>query len=279
MLRARYSPCDEKSVEVWTHPEGIDVGATTLASLILRPHDDAKRLPIFPVLLGEAGPEALPTFLRLFQATSWNGSDTLPERLLEQIRKRAIVAGETAVFEGCPLGARTSRARGGLAHCSDCGSEWDGDRTAPVRSFEPNTHPPEAPLPTTPDRSRPSSTGAFPPGFLERSSSLEKSYTQGAFSAGTEKQSLREDVPKHVGWISRNAQCTTVATKRSRAASTARIAREQLFELGTFQVIITMPSITKGRVDLICRNAARNSSMRSSEAISGRRCQVTRVKK
>jgi hypothetical protein len=44
----------------------------------------------------------LPAFLRLFQFTSWNGADPLPERLLEQIRDRTLV--ESAVqFEGCPF--------------------------------------------------------------------------------------------------------------------------------------------------------------------------------
>ncbi len=81
------------------------IGAETQAALSRHfgPHDDAERLPIFPILLGDRPPESLPAFLRLFQAMQWNGSDPLPERLLDQVRERAIVASEAAVFEGCPF--------------------------------------------------------------------------------------------------------------------------------------------------------------------------------
>ncbi len=81
------------------------IGAETQTALSrhFAPHDDAERLPIFPVLLGDTAPETLPAFLRLFQATPWNGSDPLPERLLDQIRDRTIVPSEAAVFEGCPF--------------------------------------------------------------------------------------------------------------------------------------------------------------------------------
>ena len=80
------------------------IGAETQVALIryFGPHDDPKRLPIFPVLLGDARPESLPAFLRLFQVTPWNGSDPLPDGLLEQIRERRLVAAEGVVFEGCP---------------------------------------------------------------------------------------------------------------------------------------------------------------------------------
>ena len=80
------------------------IGAETQVALIryFGPHDDAKRLPIFPILLGDTAPESLPAFLRLFQATPWNGGDPLPDRLLEQIRERRLVATEDVVFEGCP---------------------------------------------------------------------------------------------------------------------------------------------------------------------------------
>jgi len=81
------------------------IGAETQTALTryFGPHDDTERLPIFPILLGDAGPESLPAFLRLFQATQWNGSDKLPQQLLDQIRARTIVAGEAAIFEGCPF--------------------------------------------------------------------------------------------------------------------------------------------------------------------------------
>ena len=59
------------------------IGAETQVALsrYFGPHDDAERLPIFPILLGETKPETLPAFLRLFQATSWDGAASLPERL------------------------------------------------------------------------------------------------------------------------------------------------------------------------------------------------------
>ena len=38
-----------------------------------------KRLPIFPIPLDGTAPETLPAFLRLFQATPWNGVDPLAE--------------------------------------------------------------------------------------------------------------------------------------------------------------------------------------------------------
>ena len=66
------------------------IGAETQAALnrYFGPHDDAERLPIFPILLDDTGPETLPAFLRLFQMTPWNGADPLPERLLADIRER-----------------------------------------------------------------------------------------------------------------------------------------------------------------------------------------------
>lgn len=80
------------------------IGAETQVALIryFGPHDDAKRLPIFPILLGEVSPGSLPAFLQLFQATPWNGEDSLPESVLEQIRSRRLLDREEVSFEGCP---------------------------------------------------------------------------------------------------------------------------------------------------------------------------------
>ncbi len=80
------------------------IGAETQAALnrYFGPHDDAERLPIFPILLGDMGPDTLPAFLRLFQATLWDGAAPLPERLLAQIRDRTLVA-SAAKFEGRPF--------------------------------------------------------------------------------------------------------------------------------------------------------------------------------
>ena len=62
------------------------IGAETQAALNRHfgPREDANRLPIFPILLGDTGPETLPAFLRLFQMTPWNGADPLPDRLLDE---------------------------------------------------------------------------------------------------------------------------------------------------------------------------------------------------
>ncbi|MBK8176697.1 MAG: SUMF1/EgtB/PvdO family nonheme iron enzyme [Rhodospirillales bacterium] len=81
------------------------IGAEAQVALIryFAPHDDGDRLPIFPVLLGAALPDSLPAFLRLFQATPWNGTGPLSDRLLEQIRNRTLVANQHLAFEGCPF--------------------------------------------------------------------------------------------------------------------------------------------------------------------------------
>src|SRR5512132_177505 len=80
------------------------IGAETQVALdrYFAPHDDAERLPIFPILLEGTDAETLPAFLQLFQMTPWNGADALPERLLDDIRNRTIVASKAA-FEGCPF--------------------------------------------------------------------------------------------------------------------------------------------------------------------------------
>lgn len=72
------------------------IGAETQVALgrYFGSHDDAERLPIFPILLGDTAPAALPAFLRLFQGTSWNGTEDLPGSLLEQIRERVSVPGD-----------------------------------------------------------------------------------------------------------------------------------------------------------------------------------------
>ena len=81
------------------------VGAETQVALnrYFGPHDEAQRLPIFPVLIDSATPDSLPAFLRLFQATPWNGVDALPGGLVEQIRARAVVANDKVAFDGCPF--------------------------------------------------------------------------------------------------------------------------------------------------------------------------------
>ena len=86
-------------VQRWIDAE---VGAALRRSISAR--DDATRLPIFPVLLDGTDPARLPPFLRLRQATQWNGSDTVPESLVQDIRDRALaLVPATAVpFAECP---------------------------------------------------------------------------------------------------------------------------------------------------------------------------------
>ena len=81
------------------------IGAETQAALRRHfdPREECKRLPIFPILLGDTSPEMLPAFLRLFQARQWNGTDALPSQLSKQILARNLVRNEAARFEGCPF--------------------------------------------------------------------------------------------------------------------------------------------------------------------------------
>ncbi len=68
------------------------VGAEVQVALIrhLSPDQDEDRLPIFPILLEEARPEALPPFLALFQATRWQPAEAVSATLIDAIRAHAI---------------------------------------------------------------------------------------------------------------------------------------------------------------------------------------------
>ena len=81
------------------------VGAEAQVALIRHfgPHDEAKRLPIYPILLGDATADGLPAFLRLFQATPWNGVDPLPDDFLGCITEGRLLPSKADVFEGCPF--------------------------------------------------------------------------------------------------------------------------------------------------------------------------------
>ncbi|AGA91583.1 hypothetical protein Thimo_2883 [Thioflavicoccus mobilis 8321] len=93
------------------------IGAETQVALIryFGPHDETERLPIFPVLLGAVRSDSLPAFLQLFQVTTWDGQAALAPTLLEQIRRRRLVASAEVPFEGCPYvgldAFRTDQAR------------------------------------------------------------------------------------------------------------------------------------------------------------------------
>ncbi len=81
------------------------MAAETEVALVrhIDPHDESLRLPIFPVLLGDVEPEDLHAFLRRFQVTRWNGTNTLPDRLIEQIRNRSLIHADDVRYEGCPF--------------------------------------------------------------------------------------------------------------------------------------------------------------------------------
>ena len=104
-LQAAVDGCGAFVLLVGRDGVGRWVGAETQAALnrYFGPRDDAERLPIFPILLDDTTPETLPAFLRLFQATPWNGGEPLPPSLLDRIRDRTIVAGAAIPFEGCPF--------------------------------------------------------------------------------------------------------------------------------------------------------------------------------
>jgi hypothetical protein len=81
------------------------VGAEVQVALIrhLSPHDDTQRLPIFPILLEGAKPEALPPFLALFQSARWSPAEPLPGALLEAITTHATRFEYREPIEGCPF--------------------------------------------------------------------------------------------------------------------------------------------------------------------------------
>lgn len=81
------------------------VGAEVEVALCrhLSPHDDQDRLPIFPVLLGDAAPESLPPFLALFQITRWDGVAALPDDLVDALRARQSRFDAGPAVEGCPF--------------------------------------------------------------------------------------------------------------------------------------------------------------------------------
>jgi formylglycine-generating enzyme required for sulfatase activity len=78
----------------------------------LSPHDDAQRLPIFPLLLDGADQESLPPFLSLFQAARWSPSQPVPSELLEALRTRRTRFDYQQPFEGCPFLGLNSFSRG-----------------------------------------------------------------------------------------------------------------------------------------------------------------------
>jgi hypothetical protein len=81
------------------------VGAEVEAALNrhLSPHGDAPRLPIHPILLEGATPEALPPFLALFQAVRWIPGTPLPDGLRDALLQGQSRMEERPRYDGCPF--------------------------------------------------------------------------------------------------------------------------------------------------------------------------------
>ena len=81
------------------------VGAEVQVALIrhLSAAREEDRLPIFPILLEDARPEALPPFLALFQASRWTPAEALPAGLVDAIRAHAVRLDSPPAIEGCPF--------------------------------------------------------------------------------------------------------------------------------------------------------------------------------
>ncbi len=78
----------------------------------LSPQDDAARLPIFPVLIEGAMPEALPPLLALFQSIRWLPTEPLPSALIEAIKNRTTRIESREPIEGCPFLGLNAFGRG-----------------------------------------------------------------------------------------------------------------------------------------------------------------------
>ncbi len=68
----------------------------------LSSHDDAQRLPMFPILLPEGDVDSLPPFLSLFQVQHWQMGEALPEKLVQAIRDKTDLLDDSNTFGGCP---------------------------------------------------------------------------------------------------------------------------------------------------------------------------------
>lgn len=81
------------------------VGAEVQVALTrhLSTHDDAERLPIFPLLLPDADENNLPPFLALFQHLPWHSGTSLPDGLIEAIRAKTELLNTASTFDGCPF--------------------------------------------------------------------------------------------------------------------------------------------------------------------------------
>jgi hypothetical protein len=104
VLQAEVSACGAFVVLVGRDGVGRWVGAETMAAL--NRHFGARvgagRLPIFPVLLDGTDAATLPAFLKLFQATAWDGASPPADGLLAAVCDRTPVELRAKPIKGCP---------------------------------------------------------------------------------------------------------------------------------------------------------------------------------
>lgn len=67
------------------------------------PRDDADRLPIFPVLLGDSPVDTLGALLADFQACRWSLGEPVSRELIAAISDRRVGWAPRGAFEGCPF--------------------------------------------------------------------------------------------------------------------------------------------------------------------------------
>ena len=80
------------------------VGAEVEVALLrhLSPQRDGERLPIFPLLLGDTAPEALPPFWRCSRPPAGRCREPLPQQVIDDLRAGVNRFHPSAPFEGCP---------------------------------------------------------------------------------------------------------------------------------------------------------------------------------
>lgn len=69
----------------------------------LSPHEEAERLPIYPVLLNNTSYDVLPPFLRLFQITPWSVDSEIPPQFLQTVQSGINTYDHQQSYEGCPF--------------------------------------------------------------------------------------------------------------------------------------------------------------------------------
>ncbi len=81
------------------------LGAEVQVALVrnISPHDDSRRLPIFPVLLPGGDAQSFPPFLNLYQLHRWQPDEALPQAVIQAIRDQMELLEKGDTFDGCPF--------------------------------------------------------------------------------------------------------------------------------------------------------------------------------